>query len=154
MSTAAIARRIGVSRSTLRGWLERVAGVAQSVEAIPLKGIKWGFESLHQHQFSAYAYLLGMYLGDGFNGRNYPAYSFSNRSEDILQLFVWACALLGVGCTRGNAWTISIAQRADVARLDSLLAPSDPGAGDPGLGNLQTPRTMPSSVRNTSTPGA
>ena len=27
-------------------------------------------------------------------GRNYPAYSFSNRSEDILRLFSWTCDLV------------------------------------------------------------
>jgi hypothetical protein len=64
-ATAAIARRLGVPRSTVRYWLERFAGVAQSAEAIGLKPIQCGFESHHQHHDSSYAYLLGMYLGDG-----------------------------------------------------------------------------------------
>jgi hypothetical protein len=29
-------------------------------------------------------------------GRNYPAYSFTNHSPDILELFVWACRLAGL----------------------------------------------------------
>ena len=264
MPTAAIARRIGVARSTVRGWLARDAGVAQSVEAVPLKGTKWGFESLHQHQFSAYAYLLGTYLGDGYlarvrrsyalriylnrrqqdvvarvrqaieivlpgrrvnevqhrvspvtevtcysrdwplvfpqhgpgrkhtrrivlaewqrsivearpadflrgcresdgcrhrrivNGKDYPAYSFSNRSEDILQLFVWTCELLSVRCRRSNAWTLSIARRPDVALLDRLFASTTTAApvSDPRVADPHTLHTMPSSLRNTSTPGA
>jgi hypothetical protein len=39
------------------------------------------------------------------NGKDYPAYSFDNRSEDILTLFTWACGLA----------------RADVAKLDAAL---------------------------------
>jgi hypothetical protein len=54
-------------------------------------------------------------------GRNYPAYSFSNRSEDILGLFGWACDLVGVRWRRANRVTISVARRADVARLDAML---------------------------------
>lgn len=226
--TATVARQLGVPRSTVRYWLGRFAGVAQSAEAIGLKPVQCGFESLHQHH-PAYAYLLGMYLGDGYvcwrgrtyvlrvflnrkqvdvvqrvsqaleellpdhrvgrvhrrdsevveitshflgwpellpqhgpgrkhrrpivlqpwqddilrshpgeflrgciesdgcrhrrivNGRNYPAYSFSNRSEDILRLFASACELLGLRYRRANRVTISIARRPDVARLDALM---------------------------------
>jgi hypothetical protein len=227
--TAAIARELGIPRSTLRGWFGSVAGVAQRKEAIGLKPIQWGFESPHQHQRRAYAYLLGMYLGDGHisemprtfrlriflnrrqheviarvkqailtllpenrvseiqrrvsevtelvcyssswptmipqhgpgrkhhrsirleswqeaivrkhpseflrgclesdgcrhrrivNGRDYPAYSFTNRSFDILELVMWACRLVGVGCRRSSRWNLSIARRPDVARLDRLF---------------------------------
>jgi hypothetical protein len=66
MATAAIARETGVPRSTIRSWLDRRAGVAQSAEAAGLKSAQWGFESPHQHQIPSYAYLLGMYLGDGY----------------------------------------------------------------------------------------
>lgn len=54
-------------------------------------------------------------------GRNYPAYSFKNHSEDILQLFTWACERVGVRPRRSNRVTISIARRADVATLDRNL---------------------------------
>ncbi|HET7340781.1 MAG TPA: helix-turn-helix domain-containing protein [Methylomirabilota bacterium] len=54
-------------------------------------------------------------------GRDYPAYSFANVSEDILLLFTWACDVLGIRWRRANRETISIAQRADVARLDRLF---------------------------------
>lgn len=224
----AIARALGVPRSTVQYWFRRGAGVAQSVEAIGLNPIQCGFESHHQHQDPAYSYLLGMYLGDGhlircrrtyvlriflnekqddviqrvkvaimalrpFNsvtvgrrrhtavaivscysqawptllpqhgpgrkhrrrlalepwqheivtrypaefvrgliesdrsryrrivgGHDYPAYSFSNRSEDILQMFMWAGGLLGIRPRRASKVAISIARRADVARLDVI----------------------------------
>jgi len=90
------------------------------------------------------------------NGTDYPAYSFSNRSEDILQLCVWACALMSVRCRRSNAWTLSIARRPDVALLDHLFARPTTVApvGDARATDLHTLHTMPSSLRNTSTPGA
>jgi hypothetical protein len=55
------------------------------------------------------------------NGRDYPAYSFSNRSRDILALVKWACELVGVGGRRTSQWNLSIARRPDVARLDRLF---------------------------------
>jgi hypothetical protein len=62
------------------------------------------------------------------NGRNYPAYSFKNRSEDILGLFTGACDMLGVRWRRANHETISIARRHDVARLDTLFGDTTPAA--------------------------
>ena len=179
-SKKAISRTLAVPRSTVRYWLAEFAGVAQSAEATHLKWVKWGFESLHQHQRRAYSFLLGMYLGDGYigrharaytlriflhrdqreviertpaaitilrhvreypadflqgcidsdgsrhrrivNGKNYPAYSFSNRSEDILGLFAYACNLLGIHWRRASRFHISIARRPDVARLDALFS--------------------------------
>jgi len=55
------------------------------------------------------------------NGKNYPAYSFSNKSEDILGLFAWGCGLIGIRARRANAETMSIARRADVASLDAAF---------------------------------
>jgi hypothetical protein len=77
-------------------------------------------------------------------GRNYPAYSFRNRSEDILRLFAVACDLAALRWRRSNRDTISIARRREVARLDELLAG----------GESHMPSAIPSSLRNTSTPGA
>ena len=226
---AAIARELRIARSTVRYWLASGAGVAQSAEAIPLKGTKWGFESLHQHQHRAYAYLLGVYLGDGYvatlrrlhvlrvylhrkqtaviddvtaaietvlpgrhvwryerrnslvsevscyfadwpavlpqhgrgrkhtrpiileawqrdivttfpgdflrglidtdgcrhrrivNGKDYPAYTFSNHSDDIQNLFHWACELIGIAARHSTRISSSIARRPDVARLDAVM---------------------------------
>jgi hypothetical protein len=55
-------------------------------------------------------------------GRNYPAYSFKNHSEDILRLFTWACECIGVRPRRASRVVVSIARRADVTRLDRLLS--------------------------------
>jgi Homeodomain-like domain len=74
-SKKAISRTLDVPRSTVCYWVERFAGVAQLAEAIHLKWTKWGFESLHQHQHRPYAYLLGMYLGDGHIARLQRAYA-------------------------------------------------------------------------------
>jgi hypothetical protein len=57
-------------------------------------------------------------------GKNYPAYSFSNRSNDILALFAWTCRLLGIHCSRSSQVAISVARRTDVARLDTVMARS------------------------------
>jgi hypothetical protein len=58
-------------------------------------------------------------------GRNYPAYSFTNHSADILELFVWACGMAGLRPRRANRVTVSLARRADVAALDAHLGASD-----------------------------
>ena len=58
-------------------------------------------------------------------GRNYPAYSFTNHSADILELFVWVCGMVGLHPRRANRVTVSLARRADVATLDKLLSPTD-----------------------------
>jgi hypothetical protein len=62
------------------------------------------------------------------NGKNYPAYSFCNKSEDILGLFTAVCDMLGVRWRRANAMIISIARRPDVARLDAMLGYRDTSA--------------------------
>jgi hypothetical protein len=77
-------------------------------------------------------------------GRNYPAYSFRNSSEDILRLFSDACDMAGVRWRRANKETVSIARRGDVARLDAIFAAAAP----------QIFSVIPSSLANTSTPGA
>jgi hypothetical protein len=97
------------------------------------------------------AFIRGCLDSDGcrhrriVNGRNDPAYSFCNSSEDILGLFTTACDLIGLRWRRANHETISIARRSDVARLDQLFATADAG---------HTSVAIPSSLTNTSTPGA
>jgi len=54
-------------------------------------------------------------------GRNYPAYAFTNHSSDILQIYVWACGLIGLRPRRANRVTVSLARRVDVTMLDELL---------------------------------
>ena len=79
-------------------------------------------------QLHATEFVRGCLESDGcrhrriVNGKDYPAYSFSNASRDILDLFVWACGELGIRAGQSNAVTISIAHRNDVATLDQLFA--------------------------------
>ena len=51
-----------------------------------------------------------------------PRYAFSNRSEDILELFRAGCEATGVHCTRSSVKQISIYSKAAVARLDESSA--------------------------------
>jgi len=75
------------------------------------------------------SFLRGLIESDGcryvrhVDGHDYGAYDFVNRSEDILTLFGWACDLLGIGHTRPNECTMSIARRKNVARLDEEFGP-------------------------------
>jgi hypothetical protein len=55
--------------------------------------------------------------------RRAPRYAFSNRSEDILQIFRGACELAGVHCTRASQKQIEIYSKSAVARLDEFVGP-------------------------------
>lgn len=50
-------------------------------------------------------------------------YLFSNRSPEILLLFADTCDQLGIHWTAPSWYTISIARRADTARLDEFVGP-------------------------------
>lgn len=93
-----IARRTGRSRSTIRSALRRRAGVAQSAEAADLKSAQWGFESLHQHQRPEYAYLLGLYLGDGHISKVRQTYRLrlflGEGQDDVVRRSIAAIAAL------------------------------------------------------------
>jgi hypothetical protein len=75
------------------------------------------------------SFLRGLVESDGcrfdriVGGKAYPAYNFTNHSADILELFCWACQLLGVRFTRPTKYVVSIARRDDVARLDAEIGP-------------------------------
>ena len=53
----------------------------------------------------------------------YPRYQFSNRSDDIRELFTLACDRLGVEWRRMNQWNIAVSKRQSVARLDEFIGP-------------------------------
>jgi hypothetical protein len=53
----------------------------------------------------------------------YPRYMFSNKSEHILALFEAALDALGVAHRRPRRDLVSVARRADVARLDEFVGP-------------------------------
>jgi hypothetical protein len=52
---------------------------------------------------------------------SYPRYFFSNRSDDILDIFRRACDVRGISYRNSKPDTISIAKREDVAALDSFI---------------------------------
>jgi hypothetical protein len=55
--------------------------------------------------------------------RRSPRYSFSNRSEDIKQLFCESCDALGIRWTRPSDTQIAIYRKASVAILDEFVGP-------------------------------
>lgn len=74
-------------------------------------------------------FLRGLVHSDGcrvlnvVNGTPYPRYHFTNRSDDIRNLFAWACGLVGVDCRPSNRWNLSVARRGSVELLDSFIGP-------------------------------
>lgn len=59
----------------------------------------------------------------GARVRRAPRYAFSNRSEDIKQIFCESCDALGIRWTRPNAVQIAIYRKASVAMLDEFVGP-------------------------------
>jgi hypothetical protein len=74
-------------------------------------------------------FLRGLIHSDGcrvenrVRGRIYPRYHFSNRSNDILEIFCQACDDFGVSWTRPSFKEISIARARDVRHLDAVVGP-------------------------------
>jgi hypothetical protein len=50
-------------------------------------------------------------------------YLFNNRSDDIRAMFTDSCDQLGIHWTTPDVYTISVARRADTARLDAFIGP-------------------------------
>lgn len=71
----------------------------------------------------SYAYLLGLYLGDGMLSRHRRHVWKLRISLDAKYPFVWACHLVHVDCRRSNARNIAVSRRANVAILDDLVGP-------------------------------
>lgn len=80
------------------------------------------------------AFLRGLVHTDGWRGTNrvrnangqryeYPRYQFSNRSDDIRELFAEACRAIGVAARPMNRWNLSVADREGVRRLDEFVGP-------------------------------
>jgi hypothetical protein len=80
---------------------------------------------------SAWGFLRGLLESDGtrfdrsVGGRSYPAYEFTNRSEDILRLFKGVCDALAIRYTSPSSESVSIARREDVRRLDEVIGPKN-----------------------------
>jgi hypothetical protein len=56
-------------------------------------------------------------------GREYVRYFFDQHSDDVRDIFCWACDLLDLGWRQPKWKTISIARREDVALLDEFVGP-------------------------------
>jgi hypothetical protein len=77
----------------------------------------------------------GLLHSDGWRGINrvvaggkvydYERYQFSNRSDDIRDLFCAALDHLDIPWRRMNRWNISVARRSAVAALDAFVEPKD-----------------------------
>jgi hypothetical protein len=86
----------------------------------------WQQEVIRRHREML---LRGLIHSDGcrdrnfVNGREYPRYQFSNRSDDVRRSFTETCDALGVRWRQSNRWTVSVARRADVAALDVIIGP-------------------------------
>lgn len=56
-------------------------------------------------------------------GGEYLRYQMANKSNDILELFEWACDLIGVRSTRSRIDIVSIARRESVEILEGVVGP-------------------------------
>jgi hypothetical protein len=63
------------------------------------------------------------HLASGTRTYSYPRYFFSNRSTDILALFIEACERLGVVVRANYRHSLSVADARSVARLDDIVGP-------------------------------
>ena len=124
-SKSAIARATGIPRSTVRDW--PAGRVPQRVDDGPLVTTP-----------GPYAYLLGLYLGDGFIARGPRAWClriyFDARHAGIIGECVRAVRairpdncehldLLGIAWRRASDRNIAISRREAVAALDAFVGP-------------------------------
>ena len=56
-------------------------------------------------------------------GKEYPRYQFVNASDGIRGIFAAACDRLGIRWRQDSWRTVSVAQRASVAKLDEFVGP-------------------------------
>lgn len=78
-------------------------------------------------------FVRGLIHSDGWRGLNrvrvkgrlyaYPRYQFSSRSNDIRQLFIYGCELLGVAWRLWGRYHVSVARRESVELLDRFVGP-------------------------------
>ena len=78
-------------------------------------------------------FLRGLIQTDGWRGLNrvyvkgkhyeYPRYQFSNRSDDIRNLFTDVCDQLGIKWRQWTRYHVSAARRESVAYLDRFIGP-------------------------------
>ena len=125
-----IASDVGLSPTTVRRWIRsggvRVGRPAPcTLDVCPTRDAVDPF---------AYAYVLGLYLGDGHIVRSPRTYRLEiscdpkypgiiAESDDIRGLFAEACDAIGVHARRMNQWNLSVADAEGVRRLDRFVGP-------------------------------
>ena len=62
------------------------------------------------------------FINTGRNGWTCPRYLFSNKSEDILQIFTEACDVVGLRYTFAPQ-AVYVSRRLDVATMDEFIGP-------------------------------
>ena len=131
-----IARLLDVPAATVGNWLIRRPAYLDASKPSPANVCHLCVSrAMTDEERRAYAYLLGIYLGDGSitGGRRgvyrvrggryvYPRYMFSNRSVDIARIFQEACDAVGAPWPV-HKWTTSVSRRDAVALLDGLIGP-------------------------------
>ena len=108
MNDCEIARRMNIPHRTIRGW--SAVGLKKSWGHLDERCPICGEGSLDRE---AYAYLLGVYLGDGH----------INNSIDIQRIFCRACDAVGVRWKQMNWKTIAVSRRNDVEKMDEFIGP-------------------------------
>jgi hypothetical protein len=63
------------------------------------------------------------FMNTGRGGWVWPRYAFSNKSQDIKEIFCAACDLMGLRWTRSGQKNIYVSRKAYVARLDEFIGP-------------------------------
>lgn len=131
LSLRAIERETGISRATARHWLQ----TDRHLRCPACGRLPHDFSTLPPR---TYAYLLGLYLGDGtiskaakclvmnrvWHGKyTYPRYFFANHSLDIQRLFREAADIIGIEYANNRWHTISVARHASGALLDEIVGP-------------------------------
>lgn|GEM_PF-2734579 len=123
-TTSEISRALGVSRATVRSW-EGEALASARLQCCPA----CDGATLDE---SAYAALLGFYLGDGCISQaaryfalrvscDAPRWQFTNESADIRELCCWVLDLVDIAWRKSGRNVISVSRRAAVQRLDDLI---------------------------------
>lgn len=69
-----ISIRYNLYRGTIRNWIKKYRSVTQLAEVKDSKSLKCGFDSHQTYQTPEYAYIFGVYLGDGYIIRNKRTY--------------------------------------------------------------------------------
>ena len=86
----------------------------------------------HQVALERHPHLLlrGLVHSDGCRYENrvgkkysYTSYGFTNRSDDIRELFMEACARLDIRCRQGSRWQLAVTRRDDVEKMDRFIGP-------------------------------